>query len=155
MLPERQSQRRLWQRWESSRRGLKHCWRKQRSLICLRNSFQDDFQDHEPLCHKGDFNPSWIVNAVLLLNLSYVTLMCTLRQEPEIFIEVFWRNFAPWWLKIYSFRLIRISQFSCLLCRKTFLCYSYRKHNAILQYNFISAANKRHLGVAEISTILH
>ena len=121
----------------------------------VQTSVSSHFKMCNTLCHKGDFNPSWIVNAVLLLNLSYVTLMCTLRQEPEIFIEVFWRNFAPWWLKIYSVRLICISQFSCLLCRKTFLCYSYRKHNAILQYNFISAANKRHLGVAEISTILH
>ena len=30
VLPERQSQRRLWQLLESSKRRLKHCWRKQR-----------------------------------------------------------------------------------------------------------------------------
>ena len=68
------------------------------------------------LCHKGDFNPSWIVNVVLLLNLSYVTLMCKLRQEPKIFIEVFLRIHAPWWLKIYSFRLDHIFQLIYLLC---------------------------------------
>ena len=96
--------------------------------------------DHS-LCHKGDFNPIWIVNVVLLINLSYVTLMCTLRRhEPKIFIEVFLRNYFSWWMNIYSFRLIHTSQFTCLLCTYTFLCYSYKIHNAIFKYIFVSAA---------------
>ena len=41
------------------------------------------------LCHKSDFNPSWMVKVVSWLNLFYVTLMCTSRQELEFFIEVF------------------------------------------------------------------
>ena len=68
------------------------------------------------LCHKGDFNPSWMVNAVLLLDLFYVTLICTLGQEPKIFIELFLRNNSFWWLKTYLLRLIHIFQFTCLLC---------------------------------------
>ena len=93
-----------------------------------------------PLCHKGEFNPSWMVNAVLLLDLFYVTLICTLGQEPKNFIELFLRNNSFWWLKIYLFRLIHIFQCICPLCIKTFLCYSYRVHNAILQYTHTSAA---------------
>ena len=46
------------------------------------------------LCHKGDFNPCWIVNVVLLLNLSYVTIMCTIRQEPKNFNAFFSRVFS-------------------------------------------------------------
>ena len=68
------------------------------------------------LCHKGEFNPSWMVNAVLLLDLFYVTLICTLGQEPKIFIELFFRNNSSWWLKIYLFRLIHIFQSIYPLC---------------------------------------
>ena len=108
------------------------------------------------LCHKGDFNPSWMVNAVLLLDLFYVTLICTLGQEPKIFIELFFRDNSSWWLKIYLFRLIHIFQSIYPLCiyKPSYVTLI----GCIMPFCSIPIhllPDKRHPRAAEISIILH
>ena len=51
------------------------------------------------LCHKSNFNPSRMVNVILLLNLSYVIFISSYWCVPEIFIELFLRIDSLWWLK--------------------------------------------------------
>ena len=62
------------------------------------------------LCHKSDFNPGWIVNVILLFNLSYVTLISSYWLVPDFFIGLFLRNDSPWWLKN---QLLWHSEVSC------------------------------------------
>ena len=57
------------------------------------------------LCSKkSDFNPCRMVNAILLLDLSYVILISSYWLVPEFFIEHFLRNDSPWWLKNHQNR---------------------------------------------------
>ena len=73
------------------------------SFLCEKiDSFQK-FLKHA-LCHKSDFNPCWMVNAILLLDLSYVILISSYWLVPEFFIEHFLRNDSPWWLKNHQHR---------------------------------------------------
>ena len=73
------------------------------SFLCEKiDSFQK-FLKHA-LCHKSDFNPCRMVNAILLLDLSYVILISSYWLVPEFFIEHFLRNDSPWWLKNHQNR---------------------------------------------------
>ena len=56
------------------------------------------------LCSKSDFNPCLMVNAILLLDLSYVILISSYWLVLEFFIELFLRNDSPWWLKNHQHR---------------------------------------------------
>ena len=73
------------------------------SFLCEKiDSFQK-FLKHA-LCHKSDFNPCRMVNAILLLDISYVILISSYWLVPEFFIEHFLRNDSPWWLKNHQNR---------------------------------------------------
>ena len=73
------------------------------SFLCEKiDSFQK-FLKHA-LCHKSDFNPCRMVNAILLLDISYVILISSYWLFPEFFIEHFLRNDSPWWLKNHQNR---------------------------------------------------
>ena len=73
------------------------------SFLCEKiDSFQK-FLKHA-LCYKSDFNPCRMVNAILLLNISYVILISSYWLVPEFFIEHFLRNGSPWWLKNHQNR---------------------------------------------------
>ena len=73
------------------------------SFLCEKiDSFQK-FLKHA-LCHKSDFNPCRMVNAILLLDISYVILISSYWLVLEFFIEHFLRNDSPWWLKNHQNR---------------------------------------------------
>ena len=73
------------------------------SFLCEKiDSFQK-FLKHA-LCHKSDFNPCRMVNAILLLDISYVILISSYWLVPEFFIELFLRNDSSWWLKNHQHR---------------------------------------------------